>query len=159
LHPQRSNVERSHFERLNDVFYPLFSFFDLYGPIVEIEKGRGMMPVAEENMAKLWILRGAHEAPGWNQLRKAYEDEKIDIIHLDAKVWAIIHAEEEPSGFEGLNAQDPADGMYIDPNGSPLYLAGGEILTSAEALGPEAREALEKTGDAETALERLRKVY
>jgi hypothetical protein len=122
-----------------------------------------MMPVAEENMAKLWILRGAHEAPGWNQLRKAYEDEKIDIIHLDAKVWAIINAEEEPSGFEGLNAQDPADGMYIDPNGSPLYLADGEIVTSAEslieALGPEAQEALEKTGDAETALERLRKVY
>jgi hypothetical protein len=114
-------------------------------------------------MAKIWILRGPHEAPGWNQLRKAYEDEKIDIIHLDAKVWAIINAEEEPAGFEGLNAQDPADGMYIDPNGSPLYLAGGEILTSAdaviEALGSEAQEALEKAGDAETALERLGKVY
>ena len=52
-------------------------------------------------MAKLWILRGAHEAPGWNQLRKAYEDEKVEIIHLDAKVWAIIDAEEEPSGYEG----------------------------------------------------------
>ena len=73
-------------------------------------------------MAKLWILRGPHEAPGWNQLRKAYEDEKVDIIHLDAKVWAIINAEEEPSGYEGLNAQEPADGMYIDPNGSPLFL-------------------------------------
>ena len=77
-------------------------------------------------MAKIWILRGAHEAPGWNQLRKAYEDEKVDIIHLDAKVWAIINAEDEPTGYEGLSAGDPADGMYIDPNGSPLYLAGGE---------------------------------
>ncbi len=118
---------------------------------------------AEENMAKIWILRGAHEASGWNQLRKAYEDEKVDIIHLDAKVWAIINSEEEPSGYEGLSAGEPADGMYIDPNGSPLYLAGGEILTSAEAvidaLGPEAQDMLEKTGDAETALERLRKVY
>lgn len=114
-------------------------------------------------MAKLWILRGVHEAPGWNQLRKDYEDEKVDIIHLDAKVWAIIDAEEEPSGYEGLSAGEPADGMYIDPNGSPLYLAGGEILSSAEAvieaLGSQAQVMLEQTGDAETALERLRKVY
>ena len=114
-------------------------------------------------MAKIWILRGPHEAPGWNQLRKAYEDERVDIIHLDAKVWAIIDAEEEPSGYEGLSAGEPADGMYIDPNGSPLYLAGGQILPSAEAvieaLGPEAREVLAQTGDAETALERLRRVY
>ena len=114
-------------------------------------------------MAKLWILRGAHEAPGWNQLRKEYEDEKVDIIHLDAKVWAIISADEEPSGYEGLNAQEPADGMYIDPNGSPLFLADGEVLTSAnaviEALGPEAQEIFEKTGDAEIALERLRMVF
>jgi len=53
--------------------------------------------------------------------------------------------------------------MYIDPNGSPLFLVGGEILTSAEAvieaLGPEAREMLEETGNAENALERLRKVF
>lgn len=114
-------------------------------------------------MAKLWILRGAHEAPGWNQLRKAYEDEKVDIIHLDAKVWAIIDAQEEPSGYEGLSAGEPADGMYIDPNGSPLYLVGGEVLQSAdaviEALGQEAKDMLEQTGDAETALERLNKVY
>jgi len=114
-------------------------------------------------MAKLWILRGAHEAPGWNQLRKNYEDEKVDIIHLDAKVWAIIDAKEEPTGYEGLFASAPADGMYIDPNGSPLYLAGGEILTSAEAmieaLGQEAQDALQKTGDPQTVLERLGKVY
>jgi hypothetical protein len=114
-------------------------------------------------MAKLWILRGAHEAPGWNQLRKAYEDKEVEIIHLDAKVWAIIDAEEEPSGFEGLNAREPADGMYIDPNGSPLFLVGGEVVTTAEAvieaLGPEAQEMLEEAGDAATALERLRMVF
>jgi hypothetical protein len=114
-------------------------------------------------MAKIWILRGAHEAPGWQQLRKAYEEKKVDIIHLDAKVWAIIDADEEPTGYEGLSASEPADGMYIDPNGSPLYLAGGTIKTSAqeviEALGPEAQEVLEKTGDAETALERLDRVF
>jgi hypothetical protein len=41
-------------------------------------------------MAKLWIVRGAHEAPGWNQLRKEYEDKNVDIIHLDAKVCTSI---------------------------------------------------------------------
>lgn len=114
-------------------------------------------------MATIWILRGDHEAPGWNQLRKAYEDEKVEIIHLDAKVWAIIDAEKEPSGYEGLTASPPPDGMYIDPNGTPLYLVGGEVVPTAEALieglGPEAHDMLEKTGDAATALERLGRVF
>ena len=114
-------------------------------------------------MAKIWILRGAHQAPGWNELRKAYEDEKVDIIHLDAKVWAVINTETEPAGYEGLHAEEPADGMYIDPNGSPLFLFGGEVVPTAEALvsalGPKAEELMEKTGQAETALERLGLVY
>ena len=103
------------------------------------------MPVAEEKMAKLWILRGAHEASGWNQLRKAYEDEKVEIIHLDAKVWAIIDAEEEPTGYQGLSASRPADGMYIDPNGTPLFLVGGRVATSA-------KEVVEGLGDGTAAL-------
>ena len=114
-------------------------------------------------MASLWILRGDHEAPGWQQLRAAYEEEKVEIIHLDAKVWAIIEAEDEPDGYDGLRASPPADGMYIDPNGTPLYLVGGRIATSAgeviDGLGQEAREMLEKVGDANAALERLGKVY
>ena len=114
-------------------------------------------------MAKLWIVRGAHEAPGWDQLRKAYDDEEVDIIHLDARVWAIIDAEDEPIGYEGLTASEPADGMYIDPNGSPLYLVDGEIVKSAEAvidaLGAEPQRMLAETGNAETVLERLRMVY
>lgn len=114
-------------------------------------------------MSQIWILRGDHEAPGWNELRKAYEDEKVDIIHLDAKVWAIINAEEAPTGYEGLSAKEPADGMYIDPNGSPLYLVGGAVVPSAEALidglGDKAKEMLNATGDAETTLTRLGRVY
>lgn len=114
-------------------------------------------------MATLWILRGDHEAPGWNELRKAYDEKKVEIIHLDAKVWAIIDAEEEPSGYQDLTASRPADGMYIDPNGTPLYLVGGNIVTSAEevidGLGQEARDMMGKTGDAGTVLERLGKVY
>ncbi len=114
-------------------------------------------------MAKLWILRGAHEAPGWNQLRKAYEDEKVDIIHLDAMVWAIIDADEAPTEFEDLRAEEPADGMYIDPNGSPLFLVGGAVVTSAEAvvetLGQDARDLLADVGEGTVVLERLGKVY
>jgi hypothetical protein len=108
-------------------------------------------------------LRGDHEAPGWNELRKAYEDEKVDIIHLDAKVWAIIDAQEEPAGYEGLHAEDPADGMYIDPNGSPLFLFNGAVVPSAEelieCLGGRAKEMLAATGDAETTLTRLGRVF
>ena len=114
-------------------------------------------------MATIWILRGDHEAPGWQELRTAYEEEKVEIIHLDAKVWAIIDAEEEPTGYQGLSASRPADGMYIDPNGTPLFLVGGRVVTSAkevvEGLGGKALEMLEKTGDAETALERLGRVF
>ena len=114
-------------------------------------------------MAKLWILRGAHEAPGWNQLRKAYEDEKVDIIHLDAQVWAIINADEAPTGYEDLHAEEPADGMYIDPNGSPLFLVAGTVVTSAEAvvesLGQEARDLLADDGEGTAVLERLGKVF
>ncbi len=114
-------------------------------------------------MATIWILRGDHEAPGWQELRTAYEDEKVEIIHLDAKVWAIIDSEKEPTGYEGLTASQPADGMYIDPNGTPLYLVGGNIVTSAEeliqGLGQDAMDMMEKVGDAGRALERLGKVY
>jgi hypothetical protein len=114
-------------------------------------------------MANLWILRGDHEAPGWQQLRTAYEEEKVEIIHLDAKVWAIVDAETEPGDYEGLTCSRPADGMYIDPNGTPLYLVGGRIVTSAgeviEGLGQDAEKMLEKVGEAEIALERLGLVY
>ncbi len=48
-------------------------------------------------------------------------------------------------------------------SGDLAYMANGEVSTTAEsvieALGDEAREMLEKTGNAETALERLHKVY
>jgi len=114
-------------------------------------------------MATIWILRGDHEAPGWQELRTAYEEEKVEIIHLDAKVWAIVEAEKEPTGYDGLTASIPEDGMYIDPNGTPLFLVGGSVKTTAgevvEGLGPEAHAVLEKVGDAETVLERLGRVF
>ena len=114
-------------------------------------------------MAKLWLLRGAHDAPGWNTLRQDLKDEKVDIEHLDPKVWALVRADDAPSGYEGLEAVEPADGMYIDPNGSPSYLVGGEFAASAEevieALGDDAKDLLDRIGNAETVLERLGRVF
>lgn len=114
-------------------------------------------------MSKLWIVKGDHEAPGWQALRKAYEEEQVDIVHLDAKVWAVIRADEAPTGYEGLQASEPEDGMYLDPNGSPLYLAAGEIVPTpeavVEALGDEARQLMEKIGDAVTVIERMRRAF
>lgn len=114
-------------------------------------------------MGKLWILRGDLEAPGWNALRKDYEDERVDIIHLDPKVWAIIDDEREPAGYEGLHASAPTDGMYVDPNGSPLYLFEGAVVATPEELvhrlGADAVDTLQQVGDAVTALERLGRVF
>jgi len=110
-----------------------------------------------------WLLKGDLDAPGLDVLRKDYEDEKVDIVHLDPKVWAVVEADEPPAGYEGLTAVEPADGLYLDPNGSPLYLAGGAVVTSAEAvievLGPEAQTLLEKIGDAHTVLQRLGRAF
>lgn len=114
-------------------------------------------------MGKLWILRGALEAPGWKTLRADYENEKIEIVHLDARVWAIVNADEAPSGYQGLQASEPADGMYVDPNGSPLYLCGGAVVATPEEvvrrLGDTATAQLEETGDPVRVLERLGRVY
>ena len=111
----------------------------------------------------LWLLKGDHEAPGWSVLRKEYEDEKVDIVHLDAKVWAVIDADEPPAGYEGLVAVEPADGLYLDPNGSPLYLVNGAVVRTAEevitALGDDAKELLDKIGDAHTTLQRLGRAF
>jgi hypothetical protein len=121
------------------------------------------MHIKEADMSKLWLLKGPHEAPGWQTLRSAYEEEQVDIIHLDVKVWAVVRADEAPEGYEGLSASEPADGVYIDPNGSPLYLAGGEIVTSGReviaALGERAVQLFEQIGDAETVLERLGRAF
>jgi hypothetical protein len=117
----------------------------------------------EDAMARLWLLKGPTEAPGWQALRTAHEEERVDIVHLDPQVWALIRADEAPTGYDGLTAVEPMDGLYLDPNGSPLYLAGGEIVTTARevvgALGDEARELLEKIRDADTVLERLGRAF
>lgn len=114
-------------------------------------------------MSKLWLLKGELDAPGWNVLRKEYEDEKVDILHLDPKVWAIVEADKPPTDYEGVGAVEPADGLYLDPNGSPMYIVGGAIVPSAQeviaALGNRAQALLDQIGDADTVLERMGRAY
>jgi len=114
-------------------------------------------------MPTYWLLKGALDAPGWNTLRKDYEDAKVEIIHLDPKVWAVVEADDPPAGYDGLEAEEPADGVYLDPNGSPLYMVNGAIVNSAEevvaALGKRAQALLEAIGDPHTVLERMGKAF
>lgn len=114
-------------------------------------------------MARLWLLKGDHDAPGWQVLRSDQKEEKVDIIHLDPHVWAMVQAEQPPSDYEGLDASEPPDGLYLDPNGSPLYLANGAIVPSARdvvaVLGEEALALLEELGDADLVLERLGRAF
>lgn len=114
-------------------------------------------------MSKYWLLKGAFEAPGWNVLRKEYDDEKVEIIHLDPKVWAMVEAEEAPTGYEGLAAEAPVDGLYLDPQGNALYLVAGAVVTTPEevvaALGDDAMAMLDKIGDAHTVLQRMGRAF
>lgn len=114
-------------------------------------------------MAKLWLMTGAHDAEGWSALRSDYEEERVEIIHLDPHVWAVIEADEAPAGYTGLTTEPPNDGVYVDPNGNPLYLAAGRIVADAgavlEALGPDAVELGRTIGDADRALERLGRAF
>ncbi len=114
-------------------------------------------------MPTFWLLKGGLDADGWNVLRKDYDDKKIEIVHLDPKVWAMIEADDPPQGYEGLTAVEPADGLYLDPNGSPMYMVGGQVVQTAEevvaALGEDATAMLEKIDDAHTVLERIGRAF
>jgi hypothetical protein len=121
------------------------------------------MLYVEDTMARLWLLRGAHDAPGWQALRSAHEEEKVDIVHLDPHVWAILRDDQQPGDYDGLTAVEPPDGMYLDPNGSPLYMANGQVVAGGRevvaALGADAEQLLERFGDPETVLERLGRAF
>ena len=114
-------------------------------------------------MSRLWLLRGDHQAPGWQLLRTDQEEDRVEMVHIDPRVWAILRADEPPTIYEGVEAVEPPDGLYLDPNGSPLYLVGGEPVESAEevirTLGDEASSLLDKIGDSHTVLQRLGRVF
>ncbi len=114
-------------------------------------------------MAEIWLIRGETDAPGWDVLREESKEERVDIIHLDPRVWALLRADAAPDGYEGLQSTEPPDGLYLDPQGRPLYLAGREVVSSPEevieTLGEQARRLLEEIGDPVAVLERLGKVF
>jgi hypothetical protein len=121
------------------------------------------MRYVEDTMARLWLLKGAPDAPGWQALRSDHEEEQVDIVHLDPHVWAILRSDQQPQKYEGLSATDPPDGIYLDPNGSPLYLANGQVVANARevlaVLGADAERMLEQLGDPEIVLERLGRAF
>lgn len=114
-------------------------------------------------MSSYWLVKGNLDAPGWNVLRKDYEDEKIEIVHLDPNVWAMVEADDPPDGYEGLKSEEPADGLYLDPQGNALYMVGGAVVTTAEAvvasLGDDAKAMLEKIGDPHIVLQRMGRAF
>ncbi|MEX1310277.1 MAG: hypothetical protein AB1Z65_07660 [Candidatus Sulfomarinibacteraceae bacterium] len=114
-------------------------------------------------MSKYWLLKGDFNAPGWDALRKAYDDEEVEIVHLDPKVWAMVEAEDPPEAYEGLVAVEPVDGVYLDPQGNALYMVGGAVVTTAEAvvasLGDDAKAMLEKIGDPHIVLQRMGRAF
>lgn len=114
-------------------------------------------------MSRLWLLKGKYEAPGWQSLRTDQQEERVEMVHIDPRVWAIIRADAPPSQYEGVEAVEPPDGLYLDPNGSPMYLVGGSPVESPEevirALGEQASDLLDTIGDPHTVLQRLGRVF
>jgi hypothetical protein len=114
-------------------------------------------------MPQLWLLKGAYEAPGWKDLERDSKAGEVDVVMFDRLAWAMLEADEAPKGYEGLEPTRPVTGLYISPEGNPLYVVDGDQVSSArvvlEALGPEALAMLEKVKDPDTALERLGKAY
>ena len=111
----------------------------------------------------LWLLKGKRGVPGWKDLEQDSKADKIDVVIFDPLAWALVEQDEAPSGYEGLEAGPPDDGLYINPTGVPFYMVDGKRVDSANdviaALGDEAVKLLEKLGDPDTVLERLGRTY
>jgi hypothetical protein len=122
-----------------------------------------MMPLEEAVMETLWLLKGGYDAPGWKNLERDARAEEIDVVLFDRTAWALVNSADPPQGYDGMVPTEPPDGMYIDPNGRPLYLVDRQEVRSPEevlaALGPEAKVMLDKVKDPVTALERLGRTF
>lgn len=112
---------------------------------------------------RLWLLRGAPDAPGWTPLQIDAQQKKVNVLHFDRDKWALVKATESPAGYDGLTPGDPPDGLYLDNYGRPVYVAGLKEVHSAKAvikvLGEEAEQLLDKIGDPDLVLERLGRAY
>ncbi|HEY3359251.1 MAG TPA: hypothetical protein VGQ83_38740 [Polyangia bacterium] len=114
-------------------------------------------------MDMIWLLRGAHDAPGWGALEADSKAKRADVILFDRDAWALVRAAEAPRGYAGLEPEAPAAGLYISSSGLPCYVANGAEVRDAHAvlatLGDEGRAALAATGDPDEALMKLGRAY
>ncbi len=114
-------------------------------------------------MDALWLLEGPYEAKGWGPLEADTKAKTVDMIMFDRAAWALVRAPTAPTKYEGLVPKTPRDGLYLDTQGHPVYVAGGrEVATATEviaALGTQAQELLKKLGDPDIVLERLGRTY
>jgi len=114
-------------------------------------------------MGTLWLIRGDYDAPGWKALREDLKAETLDVVHLDPRVWALVRAAHPPQGYEGLETVAPPDGIYVDPQGNPLYLVDCMMVKDPReviaALGKEAESLLAKLGDPDRVLELMGRAF
>lgn len=111
----------------------------------------------------LWLLKGGPTAKGWTNLQADSMNKKIFVLSFDRHAWALVKSVDEPKGYEGLTPGLPTDGLYLDPDGRPIYVSGGNEVHSAKvvvsALGDKAEELMKKIGDADLVLERLGRAF
>ena len=114
-------------------------------------------------MPPLWLLKGGPDAPGWADLQRDAQQEKVNVLHFDQDAWALVKVDEAPTGYQGLEPQVPPDGNYLDRFGRPCYVLGAREVHSARvvvaALGDKAAALMDKYGDADLVLERLGRTY
>jgi hypothetical protein len=114
-------------------------------------------------MKKLWLLKGGHEAPGWQTLEADSKAEKVDLVIFDRGSWALILDEEAPTKYEGMAPVAPEDGLYVSEQGYPIYVVDRQEVRGprevVKALGAEAEEMLKKLDDPDAVLQRLGKAF
>jgi hypothetical protein len=77
-------------------------------------------------MDVLWLLKGPHEARGGN--RSPTHARTINVLLFDRSAWALVQA---PEADEVRARPQSPDGLCLDPQGRPIYVAGGPAGASA----------------------------
>jgi hypothetical protein len=114
-------------------------------------------------MNKLWLLRADHDAPGWRQVESEAKSGALDWRLLDRDAFVLVLSADPPKAYDGFTVTVPADGVYLDQQGHPLYVVAQQEVSGPvpviKALGPEAEALLDKLGDGDTVLDRLGRAY